>query len=66
MSGDDGLTFDDCVELDFEWLKNELKHLTREQRVLILTEYGAKVKDYGVGIAEYQRFTRLFDEYMEK
>jgi len=59
------MTTDDCIELDFEWLKNELEHLTSEQRVLILSEYEKKVHKYGVGIKEYQRFIRLFDEMQE-
>ena len=66
MSGDDCITFDDCVELDWEWLKKELQTLTNEERVTILSEYEAKVHKYGVGIKEYQRFVRLFDEMQEE
>ena len=66
MSGDDDcITFDDCVNLDFEWLKNELKLLTRAQRVHILNDYDRKVKEHGVGINEYQKFVMLFDELKE-
>lgn len=65
MSADDHLTKDDRIAEDSEWLKSELKHLTRRQRVLIINEYDRQVQSYGIGIKEYQRFISLFNEELK-
>jgi hypothetical protein len=55
-------TQSDCIDLDLEWVKDELKNLTKDQRRLILAQYAKLVKDYRIGMTEYQAFVSAFDE----
>jgi hypothetical protein len=59
---EDCFTHDDCMEEDFIWLKNELKTLTKSDRVLMLQEYADQVQSYGVGVKEYQAFVSVFND----
>jgi hypothetical protein len=55
-------TLDECIALDLDWLKDELKDLTKEQRRLILAQYAKLVYDHQIGMKEYQTFVKAFDE----
>lgn len=50
-----------CIDIDLDWLKNELKGLTKEERCIILEEYSKLVQDYGVGMREYKEFIKVFE-----
>jgi hypothetical protein len=55
---------DDCIEVDLEWLKNELRGLTKRQRVLILEEYQRGVREYsGINMKEFGAFMGAFTEF---
>lgn len=49
------------IELDVDWLKNELRHLTKQQRHTILLEYIDAVQDYRIGMKEYKSFIEVFN-----
>ena len=55
----------ECIDEDFEWLKNELKDLTKTERCLLLDKYDKQAQSYGIGMHEYQAFVALFDEIGE-
>ena len=55
-------TLEGCIDLDKEALKNELRALTEEERVLILKAYEEKAQEYGVGMQEFKEFMKWFDE----
>ena len=55
-------TLEGCIEVDQESLKNELRALTEEERMLILKEYEEKAQEYGVGMQEFKEFMKWFDE----
>ena len=54
-------THRECIDLDLDWLKDELKDLTKEERRLILSEYESHLQEYGIGISEYKSFVEAFD-----
>lgn len=55
-------TQSECINLDLDWLKSELKGLTKHERRLILNEYAERVEHYGVGMTEYKAFVKAFNE----
>jgi hypothetical protein len=59
---DECSTQGECVDLDLDWLKDELRGLTKAQRRLILEEYADHVKEYRIGMSEYKSFVKVFDE----
>ena len=62
---DDCYTQEECIEIDLDWVKNELKGLTKEQRCTILREYIDILQGYRIGMAEYKAFVNAFDELEE-
>jgi hypothetical protein len=55
----------ELIEIDLEWLKKDIEHLTIDERCLILEEYISCVKKYGIGVTEYTAFIKAFDEVEE-
>jgi len=55
-------THEDCIELDLDWVKEELRPLTKLQRRLILQQYAMLVENYNIGMTEYKAFVKAFDE----
>jgi hypothetical protein len=50
------------IKSDLKWLKNELKHLTKWQRSIILQEYLSILNKYDIGIVEYNAFIGAFND----
>jgi hypothetical protein len=55
----------ECIESDLVWLKDELLHLTKDKRVLILEEYERNLWSYGIGVREYTAFIEAFNQLTE-
>lgn len=55
-------TLESCIEMDQEALKNELRSLTEEERMIILKEYEDKAQEFGVGMQEFNEFMKWFDQ----
>lgn len=55
-------TQDDCIAADREAFKEELKTLTKAERMLIIDEYKNLAHQFGVGMKEFSVFMNLFDE----
>lgn len=62
MSEDRCDTQEACIDLDKQNFKEELRGLTKAERVLIIEEYKKKAQDYGVGMKEFSEFMKWFDE----
>lgn len=58
----DVYTHEECIELDLDWLKDELKGLTKRQRRLILDKYTRLVQEHRIGMIEYKAFVKLFND----
>ena len=59
-------THKECIEMDIDWVKDELRGLTKAQRRIILQKYADMVQDYGIGMKEYKAFMKAFDELEEE
>ena len=62
---DDYSTHNECIEMDLDWVKEEIKNLTKHQRRLMLDKYAELVEQYGIGMKEYKAFTEAFDNLEE-
>ena len=58
-------TQNECIEMDLNWVKEEIKNLTKHQRRLMLDKYAELVEQYGIGMKEYKAFTEAFDNLEE-
>lgn len=62
MSENECDTHEECITTDKEFLKEELKALTKAERMIIIEEYRKRAQEYGVGMKEFSEFMRWFDE----
>lgn len=60
-------THDERIKKDLEELKNEILHLTKAERRLILKEYEILVKEYtGINMKEYSAFVEFLLDMEEE